>query len=89
MRHYVGFSQIGSHMLIFKVVTRYLQPCTKVETRKKTWQIHGIFNLVATLYQTKVPQGRNFQMRTIITLLVIRTIRCISHKHIIRIDCGV
>ena len=36
----------------FKVVTRCLRPCNKFVTRKKTLQIHGISNLVATLYQT-------------------------------------
>ena len=36
----------------FKVVTRCLRLCNKFATRKKTLQIHGISNLVATLYQT-------------------------------------
>ena len=33
-----------------------------VETRYNTLQIHGVFTVVATLYQTRLLQGRKFHM---------------------------
>ena len=33
-----------------------------VETRYNTLQIHGVFTFVATLYQTRLLQGRKFHM---------------------------